>query len=830
MLLALSMLMALLPASAFAEESAGGLVQLHFTSTQASDVEHVTLVDASGNPVLSLSDVPGTYLLAPGAYTYYLIDPSGAGVTVPATALLLDGGESTVEIALRDEQTVPAPQEAPTIVRTEAQPETRSVSQEIQAMPVVFRGEAGFDAAGLTVTDASGAVMQPYTDPLTGQMQFENYLLVPGQYSYWTHDPTGRLADGQGSFTVTESGVQYVTVGQPEGTVEGCYSATAVNPYYADVIRADFIPAPSTSPEESLTQLMLEVGDLSASRRYSINAVYGAESSATASAVVFDSPEAAGAALKRGLIQRQSEITIRVKCGIKPTEEIWWSMCLMIYDEAIRHTGAPTEGDYLRYEYGGVNCNGSALGTKEPDVYYYEFIYSPLYFTTQAQEAELSEKVDAILTGLNLGDKTAEQKIRAVYQYLCSNVRYEEAQNTLAFTAYNALVKGSAACQGISVAFYRMCLALGLDARIVTSRDMGHAWNIVRADDKNYYALDATWDLGKTPEQWKFYLRGRVNWKTEHTLGDEFEEGRFASYTFPDEDYGSVSGAVIHSVSLLFEGMLQVKYYFLFSDDLLTEPGIALTFSRDGKEFSRKNLSEGKVEKDYLCFYCDVNVEDIAEPIQARVQKRDGSYIPIRTVTGTSYPNGFFFSPMDYATSKKTTGTTANMRALAQALEDYGVAAQNFFKDRALDLRDEVKNVKSQDLSAWAAKTEGKLPAGVTGTSFSVMFKADNSLRIYLEFDRNSNPGQYSYKIDGNSVALKNKSDGVFYLTVENIAANALDTKHSFSISDGKDTYVIETSALGYAKSAIDHGGAAMADLGRALYLYNRAADRYFGG
>ena len=816
LLLALCLCVTLLPAGAFAEGEYGGLIRLRFTA-QGGAAALVTLVDAAGNPLLPLSE-EGVYLLAPGMYSYYAIDAADGSVRVPVTALTLDGSEGDLVISLDGAAAAPAVTETPA-----AQP-----PEESAAMPVTFRCDRAIDFAGLTVTSDYGAVMQPWMDPLTGQVQFQNYLLPPGQYSYWYHDPAGLLPDGQGSFSVTDGGMQTVALDLSGETAEGCYSATAVNPYYAGIITEDYIPHPSVSPQQSLAQLVAEL-----SPDYGMSTVFyegpDGTSARANTPVMFDTPEAAGAALKRALLQRQTEIAIRVKTHIKPTESIWWDMCWMIYNEAIRHTGAPTEGDYLRYEYGGVNCNGSAVGSDETSTYYYEFIYSPLYFTTLAQESELDSRVSEILNSLQLSGKTEEQKIRAIYEYLCGHVRYEQARDTLGFTAYKALVNGSAACQGFSVAFYRLCLELGIDARVVTSKDMGHAWNIVRADGRNYYAADATWDAGRGAGEWKYYLRGRNNWQTEHSLGDEFADGRFADYSFPEADYSAPAGAVIHSVSLMFDGLIRIKYYFKLPESLIAEQGSSIVFSRSGTEVLSVPLSEGGREGEYTTFYCSVNAEELDTPIQARIRRADGSFETISSGGGTTYPNGFFFSPMEYARQMKTSASTAAMRALAQALEDYGTAAQNYFKNGTATLRDEVLAVSAADLDAWTIRAEGLKPEGFQNASVSVMFEADNSLRLYLQFTADADLSRCSFEIDGKSAALRRKSDGSSYLTVENIGANALDAAHSFTISDGTAAYTFTVSVLGYAKTAIERGTTAMANLARALYLYNRAAENYFG-
>ena len=821
------MLASLLPA-ARAEEiwtGPGGLVELAFTAPAPFDPAYLTLLDAEGNALMPLSGGKSEYLLAPGTYSYYYLDPADVSGQIPVTTLELNGTEGRVEIALG---TVPAWTEKP---ETAAEPEAAEET-EAEAMPVSFRCEQALDYAWLTVRDENGALMQPYTDPATGAVQYGNYLLPPGAYRYY-YEPEDRRSGGQtGGFTVTDSGMQSVTLDPLEAAGGLCFSATAVNPCYADVIREDSIPKPSESPEETLRELLEEVEEEQG--RGMRRTYYGSSADGTegqpveiSSPVVYDSAEAAGAALKRSLQQRQSEIPIRIRSGVKPTSETWWNICWQIYDTAIRHTGAPTEGDYLRYEYGGVNCNGSAAESGEAGVYYYSFLYSPLYFTTLAQEAELSARVDAILNELMPVGKSDEQKIRAVYEYLCDTVRYDDAKNNLIFTAYDALVNGKAVCQGVAVAFYRLCLELGLDTRIVTSRSIGHAWNIVRLDGRRYYALDATWDAGNKAGEWLYYLKGRQSWQGKHTIGDEFENGKYAEYLFPEEDYGSGSDAMIHSVSLLFDGLLRIKYYFKLPESLKQAPGAYVLFSRSGTEVGRCPLAEARTEGDNSCFYCSVSVEEIAVPIQARIVLEDGSFVPISAASGTTYPNGFFFSPMEYAQKMKDSASTPEMRALAQALEDYGVAAQNYFRKENGSLREAVRAVRAEDLAPWEAVTEGEKPAGFKGASVSVMFEADNSLRLYLHFDGESGK-HYSYQVDGESAVPNRKDDGLLYLSVENIAADALDTAHRFTISDGIQTYTVTTSVLGYAKTAIERGDERMADLARALYLYNRAAEAYF--
>ena len=837
--LVIFLLASMLPLPASAQEGAAfpvdaGLVSLSFTGGAGIDLSCLYLFDDGGNRVLPLSDAGGEYLLAPGTYSYYYLDPQNLGEELAVTTLNLDASQPRVEIPLA---AAPAPASVPDPAELPAELPAPLPAEEAEdptgAMPVVFRGGGITDFSGLTVFNAAGTVMQPYTEPGTGVTQYENYLLLPGQYAYYYHSPNGQLADVEGRFTVTASGMQTVSLEPAEENEGMCFSVTAVNPYYANVIRADSIPTPSVSPEESLEQLRREVdllnADMSAAYYAGHEVLLGKESDEPwPTPVVYDTPEAAGAGLKRGLILRQKEIPICVRCSVRPTNEAWRTICWMLYDIAIRHSGVPTEGDYLRYEYGGANCNGCAVSLGKAGEYYYQFIYAPLYFTTLAQESELNARVTAILNELKPAEKSDVQKINAVYEYLCEHVTYTETGNTEIFTAYAALKTGTAACQGIAVAFYRLCLELGIDARVVTSREMGHAWNIVRADGRRYYAVDATWDAGKRPAQWAYFLKGSGNWLTEHALGDEFIEGKFDGYEFSNADYGGESGVTIHSASVLFDGMLRIRYYFRIPAWLLADRGACAQFSRDGSVLMTIPLTKAGREGEYCFFDCSVSAKAIADPVQVKILDGAEKNVLISSAGGTSYPNGVFFSAMDYARQMKTKASTAGMRILAQALEDYGIAAQNYFFRSGQTLREEVTAVTAANLAPWAAVTQGQKPAGFRGTAISAVFEADNSLRVYCYFENGVNPEAYRYEIDGHPAAIVRKADGSCYLCVDNIAVNELDSAHRFTISDGADSFSVTASVLSYAKTAIERGDADMANLGKALYLYNRAAENYF--
>ena len=139
-----------------------------------------------------------------------------------------------------------------------------------------------------------------------------------------------------------------------------------------------------------------------------------------------------------------------------------------------------------------------------------------------------------------------------------------------------------------------------------------------------------------------------------------------------------------------------------------------------------------------------------------------------------------------------------------------------------------VTAVTLEDLAPYALTTSGTRPAGVTGAGIMVEFESDNTLRITFKTDGSKPLSDYTFLLD-DVEATPTKSGKNAYLQVVNIAAPNLDTAHSFTVSDGTDTYTITASALSYAYTSVKNGNAARQNLGKALYLYNQAANMRFG-
>ena len=241
-------------------------------------------------------------------------------------------------------------------------------------------------------------------------------------------------------------------------------------------------------------------------------------------------PQEAGSAdeaaviLRKGMENREARIAIRCPAdAITPTDGILDE----IAEKAMEETGVPTQGDYIRWTYAG--WNGSYSLESDDEGLHYVFVYDCKYYTTAAQEAELSEKIDSVLQSLDINDESSDYDvICAVYDYICANVSYDydnlnDSEYLLKYTAYAAMINKTAVCQGYSALMYRMLQQKNIDCRLIPGSN--HAWNIV-AIDGVYYNADSTWDAGRDPKNYAYFLCGDSDF-AGHTRYSEYSTEEF---------------------------------------------------------------------------------------------------------------------------------------------------------------------------------------------------------------------------------------------------------------------------------------------------------------
>lgn len=133
-------------------------------------------------------------------------------------------------------------------------------------------------------------------------------------------------------------------------------------------------------------------------------------------------------------------------------------------------------------------------------------------------------------------------RIRYIHDYLVKNVQYDHeaaektgspdqtAENMQAHSAYGALVRGKAVCEGYAKAFKLLVNMCGYECESVEGDTRGgrHEWNYITMDG-NVYWVDVTWDdpddkNGDDVVEYDYFCIKTEQMNKNHTPYDEFFE------------------------------------------------------------------------------------------------------------------------------------------------------------------------------------------------------------------------------------------------------------------------------------------------------------------
>lgn len=171
-----------------------------------------------------------------------------------------------------------------------------------------------------------------------------------------------------------------------------------------------------------------------------------------------------------------------------------------IRNEIYKDTGKPNEGHTMSaFTVGGGNllAENCSDGIKYSDGGYKGY-YSGNggYGDRRDRYQKATKKLDEVIKSLNLDGKSDYDKFKAVINWIVSNVRYDEDNETkYQHDLTGVVLDGLAVCDGYAGTFYYMANAVGLNALfedgITNSNRIRHAWNLVQIDG-TYYYVDPT--------------------------------------------------------------------------------------------------------------------------------------------------------------------------------------------------------------------------------------------------------------------------------------------------------------------------------------------------
>lgn len=259
----------------------------------------------------------------------------------------------------------------------------------------------------------------------------------------------------------------------------------------------------------------------------------------------YSSASSAASYVRRQMVSRKEKIEFHYT-GSGLTADTLKRLQRELLNRIYAVTSSPQEGDYLRFHLTYI---------RQSYVYTYSgreayVTWDVRYTSDAAQEKRMKSRIRSVVKSLGLSGCSEAEKIKKIHDYICKNVVYSDDGTWGCHSAYDALEKGEAVCQGYATLFYAMGIQAGLKVRCIsgTSNGQPHLWNIVQMDG-SWYNLDTTWDAQKGGISYKYYLKSNGDFPS-HMRDAEFWSATFCNkYPMSNRSYtGDVTAPVIKSV------------------------------------------------------------------------------------------------------------------------------------------------------------------------------------------------------------------------------------------------------------------------------------------
>ena len=294
------------------------------------------------------------------------------------------------------------------------------------------------------------------------------------------------------------------------------------------------------------------------------------------------------------------------------------------------------------------------------------------------------------------------------------------------------------------------------------------------------------------------------------------------------------SSAQVYGSSISLKGNIGLNFYVIPSEALTadSEAYVMLNETRYPIAEASTRVVSGLT---LYQFSFEVPAKNMNDTVTLRVYSGDGSQAALyRYSDGEDLSaTGYQTSVQEYIQKTRETSTDEELLALLNAMSDYGSMAQLQFSynaDTRVPVLADLSQVTVEDLAGYDYTiTPGKY-TGVSFNSASLSLQSETVLRIYLKLDEGE-IGDYTFKL-GTKVVQPYQSGSYWIVEISNIAAKDLDRLYTVTVTSASGKVLtVKACALGYCYRVLasDRTSDTLKDTVRAIYLYNQAANAYFG-
>ena len=287
---------------------------------------------------------------------------------------------------------------------------------------------------------------------------------------------------------------------------------------------------------------------------------------------------------------------------------------------------------------------------------------------------------------------------------------------------------------------------------------------------------------------------------------------------------GLMAPVQLIQTSASLEGNICVNYFMLLSDEVANDKDAYIQFTMADGEEIQTSVRDSKLIDGYDVFTCEVDAKEMTDIITMQFFYGNGQ--PALAEAHPYNVRAYAQHVMKHYTDEKT-------QDLMTAMVNYGAASQLHFDYHTDDLANydkdgnlmvTVPDYENVHITEFGF-TPGQGTQNVKLYSASLLLNSETTLRLFFN-------GKISATHNGKNLDVKQRS-GLYYVDIVGIAARELDDDVTITINDGTESANIVFSPMSYCQIVEqDTSGAydtEMKNLVRALYLYNKAADEYFG-
>lgn len=270
------------------------------------------------------------------------------------------------------------------------------------------------------------------------------------------------------------------------------------------------------------------------------------------------------------------------------------------------------------------------------------------------------------------------------------------------------------------------------------------------------------------------------------------------------------------SASLTLTDGVIINYYVILTDEAKADQGAYIRFTSVNGIDKRINLSNGVKDGERYKFSLELRPDRMADKITAQIVYSDG-------ITG----NSVVYSVKEYADKVENTDTS---KALVDAMLRYGAFSQLYTGENTDELVTDVSDYTQNAVVGESYKYNlSNNTQGITIKSATLQLGAAVTIRMKLHIEDGADISKFTFKCD-DKILIPEKSGNEYYVYLKNIAPQDFDEMHSFTVSDGTNTSVLEYSVFSYMKNVLDNAESynkKIVNLMNSMYDYNQQAEAY---